>query len=157
MGHPPQKEFSKSKRFFFSKIQNFKRFSFALYSVHSRVDRRNLEPGKLVLRHSVSHFLLNSGGITYWVTELHAALCLNIRANKWNYLIFNFLEWESIPQPAAFTITRLCPCAKIAHLWIIYITRWRYTLQSKIKIEFRNSFISQSFEWQNSATRGTAK
>ena len=42
--------------------------SFTLYLAHSRVGR-----GNLVLRHSVPHFLPNSGGIASWVTELNSS------------------------------------------------------------------------------------
>ena len=45
-------------------------FSFTLYTAQSRVGRRNL-----VLRHSVPHFLQNSGGIACWVAELN---CLKL-------------------------------------------------------------------------------
>ena len=57
-----------------------KNVSFTLYPIHNRVGR-----GNLVLRHSVTHFLLNSGGIAYWVAELNAAFNLDTRAKKWKY------------------------------------------------------------------------
>ena len=68
---------------------------------HTRVGR-----GNLVLRHSVSHFPMVSGGIVCWVAELNAAFCFNTRAKKWKKkIIFHFLEWESNPQPADFKVT----------------------------------------------------
>ena len=54
--------------------------SFTLYPAHGSVGR-----GNLVLRHSVPHFLPNSGGIACWVAELNAALNFDTRAKKWKY------------------------------------------------------------------------
>ena len=55
-------------------------FCLYFHTNHSRVGR-----GKLVLRHSVLHFLLNSGGIACWVAELKAALSHETKAKKWKY------------------------------------------------------------------------
>ena len=54
--------------------------SITLYLTDIRKGRRNL-----ALRHSVSHFPLNSGGIACQVAEHNAALCLDTRAKKWKY------------------------------------------------------------------------
>ena len=69
----------------FIALQNVKtiqsiEISFTLYPAHSRVGR-----GNLVLRHSVPHFLPNSGAIACWVAELNAALNLDTRAKKYKY------------------------------------------------------------------------
>ena len=61
-------------------LVKFKKISFTLYPAHSRVGR-----GNLVLRHSVPHFLPNSGGIACWVAKLNVALNLDTRAKKWKY------------------------------------------------------------------------
>ena len=63
-----------------SKFIKTNNVSFTLYPAHSRVGR-----GNLVLRHSVSHFLPNSGDIACCVAELNAALNLDTRAKKWKY------------------------------------------------------------------------
>ena len=74
-----------SKRFINTSL-NYERniikiiISFTLHPIHSRVGR-----GNLLLRHSVPHFLPNSGGIACLVAELNAALCLDTRAKKWEY------------------------------------------------------------------------
>ena len=55
--------------------------SFTLYPAHNIVGR-----GNLVLRHTVPHFLQNSGGIACWVAELNAALWMkngNINLSKY--------------------------------------------------------------------------
>ena len=57
-------------------------YSFTLYSAYTRISRK-----RLVLRHSASHFSLNSGGIACWVTQLNTALSLDTRKKKlkiWN-------------------------------------------------------------------------
>ena len=51
------------------------KISFTLYPAYNMVGRVNL-----VSRHSVPHFLWNSGGMVCWVAELKAALCLDTRA-----------------------------------------------------------------------------
>ena len=82
-----------------------KLINFTLYPAHSRVGR-----GNLLLRHSVPHFLPNSGGIACLGAELNAALNLDPRAEKWKHKfkkIFHFLEWGSNPQPVDFTVTLL--------------------------------------------------
>ena len=68
---------------------------FTMYSACSRVDR-----GSLMLRYSAIYSPLNSGGIACWV-----ALCVNTHT----HYIFNFLEWKSNPQPAAFKVTLYAP------------------------------------------------
>ena len=62
------------------KTHNQIKFSFTLYPAHCRVGRENI-----VLKHSVTHFLPNSGGIACWMEELNAALVLDTRAKKWKY------------------------------------------------------------------------
>ena len=53
--------------------------SFTLYPAHCSVGRENL-----VLRHSVPHFLPNSGDIVWWVAKLNVALNLDTRARNGN-------------------------------------------------------------------------
>ena len=50
-----------------------------------RLTSRVFSVGNLVLRHSVPHFLPNSGGIVCWVAELNTALFFDTRAKKWKY------------------------------------------------------------------------
>ena len=52
-----------------------------MYPAHSGGGR-----GDLVLRHSVPHFLTNSGGIACRVAELNAALCLDTIAMVYKFL-----------------------------------------------------------------------
>ena len=53
------------------------RFYFLLLLSASRVGR-----GKLVLRHSIPHFPLSSGGIACWVGEINAAVNLQLNQTE---------------------------------------------------------------------------
>ena len=57
-------------------------------------------------------FLPNSGAIACWVTELNAGFPLLPEREKENIRYF-ILEWGSNPEPAAFTVRRLCHRAGI--------------------------------------------
>ena len=48
-----------------------------LYSTHSKVGKENL-----VLRHSIPHFLPNSGGIACWAIKLNATLRLRHQSEE---------------------------------------------------------------------------
>ena len=88
-----------------------------LYPAHSRIGR-----GNLVLRHTVSHFPLSSGGIAWWVAELNAALCLDTRAKKWKYKCketFHFFEWGPNPQLVDFTVTLCANMPRLASMALI--------------------------------------
>ena len=92
-------------------LKNLK-ISFPLYPSHSRVGKGNLS-----LRHSVPHFLPNSGGIACRVAELNAALVLDTKAKKWIYKfkeLFHLFEWRSNPQPVGFTVTLCAPAPRLA-------------------------------------------
>ena len=92
-------------------------FLFSFFTLHPadvRVSREYLGNECYELRSHwdicVLHFPQNSEGIACWVAQLNAALCLVTRTRKWKYYIFHLVEWESNPQPVAFTVARLCPC-----------------------------------------------
>ena len=62
----------------------YKILKIKLYLFHA-VFRTQQGRQNIVLRHSVSQFPSNFGGIACCVAELHAALCLDTRAKKWKY------------------------------------------------------------------------
>ena len=80
--------------------------SFTLYPAHSRVGR-----GKLVLRHSIPHFLQNSTSRFASTPEQRNG---NINLSKY------LLEWGSNPQPVGFTVTLCAPAPRLDYI-IFYI------------------------------------
>ena len=74
---------------------SLKYISTTLYPAHSRVGG-----GNLVLRCSVPHFPLNSGGIACWVVELNAVLHL------WMYAVF-YNVWPPIANMMFSKATQL--------------------------------------------------
>ena len=63
--------------------------------------RRDRESWNLVLRYSVPQFPPNCRGLTCWVAELNASLCLvmrEIKIGEIKILIFHSYKWESNPQ-----------------------------------------------------------
>ena len=58
----------------------------------------------------VPHFPSDSEGIVIacWMVVLNAKI--------WKYEIFYFLEWETNPQPVAFTVTLCTPASRLASI-----------------------------------------
>ena len=100
--------------------------------------RRNI-----VWRHSVPHFLPNSGDIACWVAELNAAFCLDTRAKKCKYMLCNFIRLRTVimlsshgrvssvarrdpNEPSSYNLTFLLTSRPLITFSLVFFEDFRY-------------------------------
>ena len=91
-----------------------------------------------MLRHSVPHFLPNSGGIAYWVAELNAPLSLDTRTERNGNINLSITNISSPrvgiePTTNRFYSHIFCPCATTG---LIVICRFSFHLNKTKLLRF---------------------